>query len=509
MMSRAATIGCVLSLTIAMAGCIPPPPKAPEASGYGAALEVVRDEGWLQREIRRFRTYPHLDRAYRMIAAGELEQAKREFATYLSIDPRDLEVRFRYLVLLHRLNAHAELIREADALLRERPGFAPALLYRALANHARSDDAEAIRDFRAVAEVQGARVEHQTLALAMIVDLATAHGAAEEALAAADRLVALRPSADHRLRRGRVLQKLGRLKEAEVVFATALTEARDAAERLRVREARAELAEKQQHWGQARQELLAMLETDARNAAVLRRLAEVTFSRRDVGESTRWFRATAEASGSAQDRERLANALYAFGDYREAAREFSELVASASAPEDRHRVLIALGQGYLKLGQLPAAVETLSAAAKLRADLPTLTMWAEALERAGRLAEAAAALEPVADRDASGQTHLRIATLHGTLRRWDPALRHLIAAAAGGGTAQIRSEAYKRQGFIYHAQGRYREAREAFEQSIGLNPKDVAVYMALGETCMKLDALDDAVKYLERALALTEHQATP
>src|SRR5438309_2160282 len=306
MMSRAPAIGCVLSLTIAMAGCTPPPPKAPEASGYGAALEVVRDEGWLQREIRRFRTYPHLDRAYRMIAAGELEQAKREFATYLSIDPRDLEVRFRYLVLLHRLNAHAELIREADALLRERPGFAPALLYRALANHARSDDAEAIRDFRAVAEVQGARVEHQTLALAMIVDLATAHGAAEEALAAADRLVALRPSADH----------------------------------------------------------------------------------------------------------------------REAAREFSELVATASAPEDRHRVLIALGQGYLKLGQLPAAVETLSAAAKLRADLPTLTMWAEALERAGRLAEAAAALEPVADRDASGPTHLRIATLHGTLRRWDPVLRH-------------------------------------------------------------------------------------
>src|SRR5437879_1228815 len=227
MMSRAAAIGCVLSLTIAMAGCTPPPPKAPEASGYGAALEVVRDEGWLQREIRRFRTYPHLDRAYRMI-----------------------------------------------------------------------------------------------------VDLATAHGAAEEALAAADRLVALRPSADHRLRRGRVLQKLGRLKEAEVVFATALTEARDAAERLRVREARAELAEKQQHWGQARQELLAMLETDARNAAVLRRLAEVTSSGRDVGESTRWFRATAEASGSAQDRERLANALYAFGDYREAAREFSELVAT-------------------------------------------------------------------------------------------------------------------------------------------------------------------------------------
>jgi tetratricopeptide (TPR) repeat protein len=508
MLSRAAAMGFVVSLTIAMAGCAQPP-KAPEASGYGPALEVARNEGWLQREIRRFRTYPHLDRAYRMIAAGKLEQAKEEFATYLSIDPQDLEVRFRNIVLLHRLNAHAQVILEADTLLRERPRFAPALLYRALASHARSDDGAALRDFRAVAEVQGVELEHQTFALAMIVDLATANGAAEEALAAADRLVALRPSAEHRLRRGRALQKLGRLEEADAVFATALAEARDAAQRLRVRDARAELAEKRQHWGQARQELLAMLETDARNTAVLRRLGEVAFSRSDARESTRWFRATAEASGSAQDRERLANALYAFGDYRAAAREFSELVATASAPNDRHRVLIALGQGYLKLGRLAEAVETFGEAAKLRADLPTLTMLAEALERAGRWAEAVAALEPVADRDASGQTHLKVATLHGTLRRWDPALRHLIAAAAGGGTAQIRGEAYKRQGFIYHAQGQYREAREAFERSIEHSPKDVGVYMALGETCTKLDALDDAVKYLERALALTEQRATP
>src|SRR5439155_17101813 len=219
MMSRAATIGCVLSLTIAMAGCIPPPPKAPEASGYGAALEVVRDEGWLQREIRRFRTYPHLDRAYRMIATGKLEQAKAEFATYLSIDPQDLAVRFHYLVLLHRLNAHAQVIREADALLRDRHGFGPAILYRALASHALSDHAGAIRDFRAVAEMQGVALEHQTFALSMVVDLGMEHGAPEAALAAADRLVSLQPSAHHSLKRGRVLQKLGRLEEADTAFA--------------------------------------------------------------------------------------------------------------------------------------------------------------------------------------------------------------------------------------------------------------------------------------------------
>ena len=506
---RRAAVASVLVLGIAMAGCTPPPPKVPEAFGFGPALEVIRDEGWLQREIRRFRTYPHLDRAYRMIATGKLEQAKAEFATYLSIDPQDLAVRFHYLVLLHRLNAHAQAIREADALLKDRPRFGPAILYRALASHALSDHAGAIRDFREVAEMQGVALEHQTFALSMIVDLGMEHGAAEEALAAADRLVSLKPSADHSLKRGRVLQKLGRLEEADTVFAMALAQARDASERLRVRAARAELAEKRQHWDQARQELLAILEADARNAAVLRRLGEVAYARKDIQESTRWFRATAEASGSAKDRERLGNAFYALGDYPAAAREFSELATAASTPDDRHRILIALGHGYLKLGRFAAAVEAFREAAKLRADLPTLTLVADALERAGLRAEAAAALEVVADRDSSGLTHLKAATLYSSLRRWDPALRHLTAATAGGGTDQVKGEAYKRQGFIYYALGRYREAREAFERSIEHNRKDVAVHMALGETCMKLDALDDAVKSFEQALALTEQRATP
>jgi len=506
---RLAAVAGVLGLGIAMTGCTPPPPKAPEAFGFGSALEVVRDEGWLRREIRRFRTYPHLDRAYRMIAAGKLDQAKAEFATYLSIDPRDLGVRFHYLVLLHRLSAHAQAIREADTLLRDRPGFGPALLYRALARHARSEHVEAIRDFRAIAGLPDAPLEQRTFALSMIVDLGMEHEAEAEALAAADRLVSLQPSADHSLKRGRVLRKLGRLEEADTAFATALAQARGAAERLRVREARAELAEKQQHWDEARQELLAILETDARNETVLRRLGQVAFARKDIQESTRWFRATAEASGSAKDREQLGNALYALGDYSAAAREFSQLATEASTRDDRHRILIVLGQGYLKLGRLPEAIATFREAATLRADLLTLTMVADALERAGRWAEAATALEVVADRDSSGQTHLKVATLYGTLRRLDQALRHLTAAAAGGGTDQVKGEACKRQGFIYHALGRYREAREAFERSIEYNRNDVAVHMALGETCMKLGALDDAVKYLERALALTEQRATP
>src|SRR5437899_4637088 len=87
---RGAAVGSVLALGIAMTGCTPPPPKAPEAFGLGPALEVVRDEGWLQREIRRIRNSPHLDRAYRMIATGNMQQALAVFSTYLTITTQHL-----------------------------------------------------------------------------------------------------------------------------------------------------------------------------------------------------------------------------------------------------------------------------------------------------------------------------------------------------------------------------------------------------------------------------------
>lgn len=84
---------------------------------------------------------------------------------------------------------------------------------------------------------------------------------------------------------------------------------------------------------------------------------------------------------------------------------------------------------------------------------------------------------------------------------------HLAAATAADATGLVKAEAYKQQGFIYYALTRHGEARRAFERSVEYNGRDVAVYMALGETCMKLDAFEDAVTYLKRALALTEDRA--
>ena len=500
------SVTAALLLVVSLTGCAPQPPAAADGPSL-SALDVERRENWLRREIRRFRSYPHLDRAFRLMAEGGLREAKAEMEQYLAIDPDDLRVRFHYLALLHRLGAYADVIREADTVLRLRPDFPPARLYRALAYHARKAAGAALRDFQAVAEAADVDPKSRTLALSMVIDLGLAQGMADVALPAADRLVALEPGAMTELRRGRALEALGQLDEAEAAFAKALGEAQSPEARTQAHEARAALAERRRDWAQAVKELTALLEADPRNPSLMRRLGEVAYARGDLRDSAHWFAVSAAVTASPADSERVGNMLYALADYAAGTREFGRLAARTTAVDDRHRILLALGNGYLKLGRLVEAVQAFRGAAQLKPDLPTVTALADALQRAGRPQEAAGALETVAARDTTGRTHLALGTLYAKLRRWEPALQHLAASTGAEATAQLKSEAYKQQGFILYSLTRYGEAREAFERSVQYNAKDVSVYLALAETCMKLDAPDDAVTFLKRALSLTERAA--
>ena len=109
------SVTAALLLVVSLTGCAPQPPAAADGPSL-SALDVERRENWLRREIRRFRSYPHLDRAFRLMAEGGLREAKAEMEQYLAIDPDDLRVRFHYLALLHRLGAYADVIREADTV---------------------------------------------------------------------------------------------------------------------------------------------------------------------------------------------------------------------------------------------------------------------------------------------------------------------------------------------------------------------------------------------------------
>ncbi|HEY8514796.1 MAG TPA: tetratricopeptide repeat protein [Candidatus Binatia bacterium] len=126
-----------------------PPPSTPS---YADLLTVDRSgEGFVARQLRESRTYPYLDRGNRLLAQGRNAEARVELEAYLERDPVDVKVRYQYGVLLASLGDAAGAARAMTQVLEQRPGFAPALLYRAEARRKLGDDAGALDDFLAAA----------------------------------------------------------------------------------------------------------------------------------------------------------------------------------------------------------------------------------------------------------------------------------------------------------------------------------------------------------------------
>jgi len=116
-------LGCLMAALLLSAAHAESPDMM---TRYQDQLRVQREENWFQQQLRMFRTYPHLDRAYRLMDRQHWSDARAELDAALAADPRDPQARLTYMLLLHRLQAYAELISHADRLIGP-PGLCPRL----------------------------------------------------------------------------------------------------------------------------------------------------------------------------------------------------------------------------------------------------------------------------------------------------------------------------------------------------------------------------------------------
>src|SRR6476646_5737832 len=73
-------------------------------------------EGGIASDLRRFRIYPHLDRAYRLIGRNQLAEAKLELEACLELDGKDAAIWSTYFDVLYRLKAFDRLVARFDDL---------------------------------------------------------------------------------------------------------------------------------------------------------------------------------------------------------------------------------------------------------------------------------------------------------------------------------------------------------------------------------------------------------
>ncbi|MEM8800126.1 MAG: hypothetical protein AAGF15_08610 [Pseudomonadota bacterium] len=83
--------------------------------------------------FRLFRAYPHLDRAYRKLAEGDLVGARDDFDRGLAIAPIHPPAQYQQVLISMSLTDYDRAIADSDALLKLAPDFAPVHVYRATA----------------------------------------------------------------------------------------------------------------------------------------------------------------------------------------------------------------------------------------------------------------------------------------------------------------------------------------------------------------------------------------
>jgi adsorption protein A len=468
---------------------------------YLRMLESERQENWLKREVRKFRSYPHLERAFRLQKEGRTAEAREEFRKYLNVDPDDLQARFAYLSFLFDVKDYGAVVPQADLLLKKSPDFLPALIYRGLAEQALGQGEDAGRDFRAAAAVPGIAAEDRDFALNMLADIALGQKDFAQALSALDEM-SPRRDGGFLVRRGLALEGLERWSEAEESFKIALESARTPSEKNQINRHLAENARKEKDWDGAARALGAVHALEPADVDIMRDLAFLAFDRKKSAESARWMRQVLALRSAPEDREFLVGVLENQRDYAGMVRELKILVGEAPSPAERARFSLALGNAYILLGKPALAAAAFKQASAAPGNLNALEALAEASEEAGRLEDAARAYQKIIDRNPRPQYHLRFGLVLDKLGRTEQAALHLAKAAAGSLPFAQKALAYKQLGFVYLRLEDFPSARSALEKSAQIDSRDSAVFESLAEAALRMNSPQQALAYEGKALGL-------
>jgi bacteriophage N4 adsorption protein A len=485
-----------MSISAAAAGAADPTgdaPPPPQAALLGAH-ETGR-ESWLQRQLRRFRSYPHLDRAYRFVQAGKTREAAQEVQRYLQLEPRDSTARETYLVLLYQLGDDARTAEEATLLLHERPDAESALLYRALARQRQGQALAARTDFRQAALNPSALRADRLFAANSMAEISIALGdlaEAEEAL----NLVA-RDTDDFQLhfRRGLILDALGRSDDADISYRAAVQRAASDSERMRGVVAVGYLAMRRHQWREASDFLRTGHDLDPKNVQLLRELAEASIQLHELAAASQWIQAALALESADRDLGVLAELAYSRKDWPHAIGLYRKLLAKAGSEMERNEILVKLARSYQAQGLNADAEASWRQILKEHETAEGLRELAASLEGQGKTAQAAGALERSVVLQPTAAGHIQLSALYEKLNERALAVRHVMDAIAIADSPAL----HQRLGYLYFAAGSLSEATREFIKAAqgdkaGMVHMQLAdIYHKAGDESQELRELDLAV----------------
>lgn len=523
------------------------PAAAPDSfpsysSDYEYYLKKLPDNGQkkgvIASEVQKFRSYPHLERAYRFMKQHRYAEAKKDLAAYLELAPGDARARLSYLELLATMSLPDQVVFQADQVIARWPSLVPAYMFRGLAlqRMKKSDQAHAV--FLAIAAMNYIRAEDRIFALTTAADIDIARERYGDAINNLNSLNALEKKHASFMKAGYLNEKLNKLAEALVAYGEAGKLARSAAEKSAAASALAQLHWRMKEWDAARRAFEELRAIDPGNRDALRGLARIANLRKQYAESEKWIRQIPPGELKREDHELLANLYLQKQDHDAAIKELrtvaslqgtdataetlSVLAQSYEAAgrlkesESVYRSLLAKGSGnselYFRYGTLLVRMEQFRAGASAFQKAIALGLadqrkgeahrsLARIYERLGQNDLATAELENSLNHRLPNQDEDRIslARLLSRSGKDAEALRQLDGVVnSATAAARLKRTAYLEKSLIFEGRGRFSEAASQLEKA-GADSAEALLRLA---TLLEASGrTDDALKWLDQALA--------
>lgn len=160
-----------------------------------------------------------------------------------------------------------------------------------------------------------------------------------------------------------------------------------------------------------------------------------------------------------------------------------------------------LGNAYLDLGNVDAAIACYQKALSLNPDLPTtLYNLGLCLQSQGKLTEASACYEQSLYLEPGvAEVHNNLGSLYLELKNYDGAVAQFEAALAANPELLL---AHYNLGYALHLQGNLRAARTRYDEVLLRDNKHQQALLQLGQLCLSEEDFTAAIGYYQRCLSL-------
>jgi adsorption protein B len=425
-------------------------------------------------ELRRFRMYPHLDRAYRLLKDRRVADARVELESTLSIEKNDLDIWLTYFEVLYQLKDYETLATRFEGLDQLR-GDVRLRRYHLLAQLERQRPASVLEDLQILkktSEVTGAELQEIVLRFVrmaregerpeLLITLLSAVGDAE-----------IPPAVLYEA--ANTLRSLGSVDAASVSYQRVADAADAGSLRVDAHKALAAIAIEQHRFSDARLWFTRARDLQPRDLSLLRSVGDLAIVQADWRETIRCYR------------------------------RWLTLSQGAVNAQERYHAYMILGNAYTRLEQHREAARAFGQALRARPrDRDAQSATAQALEQAHRPIEALHRLRAALRIAPTGDLNARTGLLMTQLGQQKEALPFLERARDLGVSPDLMPALFAQLGYAYASLTRFERARDAFERALPYAAHQAAIHAAIGRIADRVNDLTSAKDHFERSLALED-----